>query len=77
MRPLISAPFRRRSRARSVETLVEEIRRLVAERQALRERATAPGTLERNRRRIVRAQWELSLALIDRHHAASSEQHAA
>jgi hypothetical protein len=43
------------------------IAQLVAERQELRARGAADGSLERNRLRIARAQWELAHALIDRH----------
>ena len=51
-----------------VERLNEELRRLVAERQALRDRGASWAELERNRREIVRLQWELSHALIESHH---------
>jgi hypothetical protein len=77
LRPLIPARFRRRSRARTVEALLEEIRRLVGERQVLRERTCSAAALEQNRRKIARAQWELSHALIDRHQTAPAEQDAA
>ena len=59
--------FRRRSRRASVEVLMQEIAELTAERQRLRERGVAPTRLERNRIKLVRAQWELSHALIERY----------
>ena len=50
-----------------VERLNEELRRSVAERQALRDRGASRAELEWNRREIVRLQWELSHALIESH----------
>jgi hypothetical protein len=50
-----------------VESLTERIAVLVAERQELRSRAASGAALERNRRQLARAQWELGHALIDRH----------
>jgi hypothetical protein len=47
--------------------LTIRIAALVAERQRLRSRHAGPAALERNRLQIVRAQWELAQALIDRH----------
>ncbi len=52
---------------RMVEQLNEILRRLVAERQSLRDRGASWAELERNRRAIVRRQWELSYALIADH----------
>jgi hypothetical protein len=54
----------------SVESLLERIGELVAERQALRTRGSSATALERNRRRIAKLQWELSRALIDRYRPA-------
>jgi hypothetical protein len=51
----------------SVESLLEQIGELVAERQALRTKGSSTTNLERNRRRIAKLQWELSRALIERH----------
>jgi hypothetical protein len=51
----------------SVEDLVRRIADLVQERQTLRAHAANPALLERNRLALVRANQELSLALIDRH----------
>ena len=50
-----------------VERLTDSISTAVAERQRLRESTGDRGALERNRRRLVRLQWELSHALIARH----------
>ncbi len=57
----------RRSRGSSVEALQELISALVARRQTLRERGADAAALERNRRQLARAQWQLSFALIERH----------
>jgi hypothetical protein len=53
--------------AGDVETLVDRLERLNRERQALRDEHTDNEALERNRREIVAAQWELSRALIERY----------
>jgi len=50
-----------------VEQLTEKLRRLVLERQSLRDRGASTADLERNRLEIVRRQWELSHALIESH----------
>jgi hypothetical protein len=50
-----------------VESLEEEVRRLVGERQQLRESGASSVELERNRSRIVQAQLQLGRALIRRH----------
>jgi hypothetical protein len=50
-----------------VESLEEEVRRLVGERQRLREAGASSVELERNRSRIVQAQLQLGRALIRRH----------
>jgi hypothetical protein len=60
-----------------VEALTLRIAELVAERQELRNQGAASASLERNRRRIARAQWELGHALIDRHLPEPSAQSAA
>ena len=65
LRPV--APFRRRSRRATVESLMREIAELTADRQRLREQAAAPAKLERNRVKLARKQWELSHALIARY----------
>jgi hypothetical protein len=59
--------FRRRARRVSVETLMDEIGALTAERQRLREDSAAAFKLERNRVKLARRQWELSHALIERY----------
>ena len=59
----------------TVETILQQIDALAAERQRLRAHGAGPDVLERNRLRIARAQWELSHALIERYLPA--EQRAA
>jgi hypothetical protein len=51
----------------NVERLEAELRDLVGERQQLRADDATPTELERNRSRLVRAQLDLSHALIRRH----------
>lgn len=51
----------------TVEALVARIDGLARERQELRSCQAAARTLERNRLALVRSQWELSYALIQRH----------
>ena len=51
----------------SVESLRAEIDRLVTERQELRRNCASDEELELNRRRLVRAQSQLSQLLIQRH----------
>ena len=50
-----------------VETLSAKIRALVAKRQELRAARVTADALEQNRIELVRSQWELSRALIERH----------
>jgi hypothetical protein len=50
----------------SVRDLEAAIRSCAAERQELHERGAASDELERNRLEIVRLQWQLSHAWIDR-----------
>jgi hypothetical protein len=66
LRPVPSR-FRRVSRRASVESLMGEIGQLTAERQKLRDASASPRTLERNRIKLARKQWELSHALIQRY----------
>jgi hypothetical protein len=54
-----------------VERLETEVRRLVRERQALRETHATEAELERNRSHIVRLQLDLARALIRRHMPAA------
>ena len=57
----------------TVESLSDEIRGLVYERQTMRTVGAGAEELERNRVELVRAQQELVQALIRRHlHAASA-----
>jgi hypothetical protein len=51
----------------TVESVTEEIGRIVAERQELRAAAARDVELEANRLRLVSAQAELSRLLIERH----------
>jgi len=51
----------------TVETLTEEIGRIVAERQELRAAGAGQAELEENRRRLADAQNRLSHLLIERH----------
>jgi hypothetical protein len=53
--------------AKTVESLTEEIGRIVAERQELRAAGADFDVLEENRRRLARAQSDLSQLLIARH----------
>ena len=59
----------------TVETLSEEVRGLVYERQTLRAVGAPRDDLERNRRELVHAQQDLVRALIRRH--LPPELHAA
>jgi len=76
LRPAIPSRFRRGHTRPSVEVLLEEISRLTAERQELREGGADADRLERNRVKLARAQWALSHALIERYlpaaHAAAA-----
>ena len=62
---------------RDVDTLLDEIAVLVADRQRLRARSASGAALERNRRRIARLQWELSHALIARHRPRAADRRVA
>jgi hypothetical protein len=52
---------------RTVESVTDEIGRIVAERQDLRASGASSDVLEENRRRLAKAQSELSQLLIARH----------
>jgi hypothetical protein len=56
----------------TVESLTEEIGRIVIERQDLRAAGAEPELLEANRRRLAAAQSQLSELLIERHLTASN-----
>ncbi len=71
LRPATPSRFRRGRAHHTVETLLEEIAGLTAERQRLRERGVDAARLERNRVKLARAQWKLSHALIERYHHAA------
>jgi hypothetical protein len=53
--------------AQTVESLTAEIGRIVAERQELRAAGVSFDVLEENRRRLAKAQSQLSELLIARH----------
>jgi hypothetical protein len=67
LRPVVPSRFRRGHSRPTVEALMEEISGLTAERQRLREQGVNGARLERNRVKLVRAQWQLSHALIERY----------
>jgi hypothetical protein len=67
LRPAVPSRFRRAHKRPSVESLLEEISVLTAERQRLREDGAGAARLERNRVKLARKQWELSHALIERY----------
>ena len=64
--PSPPAPSPRGRNPLPVEALQNHLGGLLREREALREVAS-PLALERNRREIVRTQWELTYALIERY----------
>jgi hypothetical protein len=66
-RPSVRSRFRRGHSRPTVESLMEEISTLTAERQTLRDQGVNGSQLERNRVRLARTQWQLSHALIDRY----------
>ena len=76
LRPLRPSRFRRAANRPSVETLLEQISDLTAERQRLRDHGAPPAKLERNRIKLARKQWELSHALIERYLPAAQAQAA-
>jgi hypothetical protein len=66
---LVAMPSQRQDDAfhETVESLGEEIGRIVADRQALREAGADSAALEENRTRLAAAQNKLSHLLIERH----------
>jgi hypothetical protein len=67
LRPAVPSRFRRGQTRPTVEALMEEISVLTAQRQELRDHGAKARRLERNRVKLVRAQWALSHALIERY----------
>jgi len=61
----------------TVEALLARIDGLARERQELRGRRAPRRLLERNRRALVRLQWDLSYALIARHLPVAGARDAA
>jgi hypothetical protein len=57
-----------------VEELHDQIAGLVCERQELRTTGASGASLERNRLQLVRSNWNLSLALIERHARRPAER---
>lgn len=51
----------------NIDRLTTQLRELVLERQALRDRGAAADEIEANRLEIVRVQWQLSYALVELH----------
>jgi len=76
LRPIVPSRFRRGHSRPTVETLVDQISDLTAERQRLREQGVDSARLERNRVKLARAQWELSHALIERYLPSTHSQAA-
>jgi hypothetical protein len=72
LRPLLPARSQR-----TVETLRAMHTSLVFERQQLRSEGAHSDDLERNRLAIVRCQWELSRALIERYLSPPTASNAA
>jgi hypothetical protein len=66
-RPSVRSRFRRGHSRPTVESLLEEISTLTAERQTLRDQGVNGSRLESNRVKLARKQWQLSHALIDRY----------
>jgi hypothetical protein len=73
LRPAVPSRFRRGHSRPTVEALLDQISGLTAERQRLRDEGVNGARLERNRVKLVRAQWELSHALIERYLPAHSQ----
>ncbi len=76
LRPAVPSRFRRGLSRPTVETLLEQISGITAERQQLREQGVDPVRLERNRVKLARKQWELSYALIERYLPTAQSQAA-
>jgi hypothetical protein len=76
LQPAVPSRFRRGHTRRTVETLIDQISSLTAERQQLREQCADAARLERNRVKLARKQWELSHALIERYLPSAHSQAA-
>jgi hypothetical protein len=77
LRPAVPARARAAGAPPNVEALTALHIALVRERQELRSGGAELDELERNRLAIVGCQWELSLALIERHLGSPPASHAA
>lgn len=69
--------FRRGHISPGVEELQERIAALVRQRQELRISGASRESLEWNRLKLTRAQWELCHALIERHSPTPAEKNPA
>jgi hypothetical protein len=69
--------FRRGHLRPGVEELLERIAGLVRQRQQLRTSGASRESLEQNRLRLARSQWELCHALIERHSPTLTEKNPA
>jgi hypothetical protein len=69
--------FRRGQLRPGVEELQERIAALVRRRQLLRTSGASRESLERNRLRLARSQWELCHAMIERHSPTPAEKNPA
>jgi hypothetical protein len=67
LRPSVPSRFRRGASRPTVEELLDQIADLSTERQRLRDQGVNGTRLERNRVKLARTQWALSLALIERY----------
>jgi hypothetical protein len=76
LRPVAPRRFRRERRRLGVDALQARVAALALERQELRTSGAQPSSLERNRVKLARAQWELSHALIEQH-LPEPREHAA
>jgi hypothetical protein len=66
-RRLVREAGKRQALPMNIDVLTTQLRELVLERQALRDRGAAADVIEANRLEIVRVQWQLSYALAALH----------